>query len=106
MASCGSLERIADYDVARGDLGALDLSVNGLLEGLKQLILSMGNTLDTIAHDLRTPLSRIMLATETALTRQAQDTELKRQMQNSLSDCAESALQANNMLTTVMKIND
>ncbi|MGF1888467.1 HAMP domain-containing histidine kinase [Photobacterium profundum] len=95
-----------DTAVANKNLGVLNQSVNQVLVQLKSTIISMGNTLDAIAHDLRTPLSRIVLTTEKSLLSTAKDNNLKLEMQSALSDCAESAQQASQMLNTLMKIND
>ncbi|MDX1302985.1 HAMP domain-containing sensor histidine kinase [Photobacterium sp.] len=106
--SLDAMSNFIDHDLesTKGELGVLNQSVNQVLGRLKATISSMGNTLDAIAHDLRTPLSRIVLSTEKSLLSQAQGDELKQQMQAALSDCAESAQHASKMLNTLMKIND
>lgn len=87
-------------------LGALHLSVNRLLGRLISTMNSMENTVDAIAHDLRTPLSRISLAAETTLSKSSTHPDYQTRLEHSLSDCAESAEQAGQMLTTLMAIND
>lgn len=96
-------------------LGALNQSVKQTMNHLKSANKNVSDTLDAIAHDLRTPLSRILLATEKALMpvskEQGENHEITlihqhEIMASALSDCAESASQANQMLTTLMKIND
>ncbi len=88
-------------------LAVLHFSINHILRRLVTTIHSMENTVDAIAHDLRTPLARISLSTEKALskpiTAKNDDTQ---HLQHALSDCAESAQQANHMLTTLMRIHD
>jgi len=95
-------------------LEALNQGVNQVMYSLKGANLSMSHTLDAIAHDLRTPLSRILLSTEKALASSHSDlsdetvyhkNEVLR-LVAALSDCAESASQATGLLTTLMKIND
>ena len=96
-------------------LGALNQSVNQTMIHLKGANKSMSNTLDAIAHDLRTPLSRVLLTAEKALMPEIEEqdesvddrfTRKNAILRSALSDCAESASQANQMLTTLMKIND
>ena len=111
QASTWSLDAMSDFNLQEieatdGSLSVLNQSVNRVLKHLKATIISMGNTLDAIAHDLRTPLSRIVLTTEKSLLSTVSDDDLKAEMQSALSDCAEWAQQANQMLNTLMKIND
>nr|WP_241430383.1 HAMP domain-containing sensor histidine kinase [Vibrio sp. 624788] len=63
---------------------------------------TLNTTVDAIAHDIRTPLSRITLASQTALLNNADE----RAMKDALADCSEHAMQASNMLTALMKLND
>ena len=103
-----SLARLEQEQLESPDagLGDLHLSVNRLLGRLISTINSMENTVDAIAHDLRTPLSRISLAAETTLLKSLTQADFQSQLQRSLSDCAESAEQASQMLTTLMAIHD
>ena len=95
-------------------LEALNQGVNQVMYSLKGANVSMSHTLDAIAHDLRTPLSRILLSTEKALavslSRSSDETvkhnEETLRLVAALSDCAESASQATGLLTTLMRIND
>jgi len=103
-----SLAKLEQEQLETSDagLGDLHLSVNHLLGRLISTMNSMENTVDAIAHDLRTPLSRISLAAETTLSKSPTDPDYQTRLQHSLSDCAESAEQANQMLSTLMAIND
>lgn len=87
-------------------LEVLHFSINHLLRRLVTTIYSMENTVDAIAHDLKTPLARISLSAEKALSKQTPVNEESQYLQHALSDCAESAQQANHMLTTLMGIHD
>ena len=95
-------------------LDVLNQGVNRVMYSLKEANLSMSHTLDAIAHDLRTPLSRILLSTEKALASSHSDLSDEAEFHKdevsrlvaALSDCAESASQATGLLTTLMKIND
>ena len=87
-------------------LDVLHQSTNLIIGRLLKTIHSLENTVDAIAHDLRTPLARVILAAESALSSTSQGQVYQQQLQHSLSDCAESAQQANHMLVTLMSIHD
>ncbi|NGN97183.1 HAMP domain-containing histidine kinase [Grimontia sp. S25] len=89
-----------------GQLSAMSQSINKLLTRLSMVIESMENTLHAIAHDLRTPLSRIRLSAESALIGSKSQTENEAALKAALTDCLESSEIASQMLTTLMKIND
>ncbi|WP_330960995.1 ATP-binding protein [Photobacterium sp. 53610] len=92
-----------------GPLGQLSQSVQQVLNRLKETVRGMDQTVDAIAHDVRTPLSRMILTTEAALSRDTaklQPEQIEASLRSALSDCAESAQQANQMLTTLMRIHD
>ena len=105
--SQGALEPYPEHNnrEKRGGLDVINHSVHQAISRLHDVIATMDTTVDAIAHDIRTPLSRITLASESALLSFHQGKE-KVDMENALSDCAEYAAQANNMLTTLMKLND
>jgi signal transduction histidine kinase len=88
------------------DLSVINQSVSKVVLRLENVIRSMDNTLDAVAHDLRTPLSRIQLAAEKGLLSQEAGEAKTIEMSNALVDCAESSNHASRMLTTLMKIND
>ncbi|CZF82420.1 Alkaline phosphatase synthesis sensor protein PhoR [Grimontia celer] len=89
-----------------GQLSAMSQSINKLLTRLSMVIESMENTLHAIAHDLRTPLSRIRLSAESTLISVKPKTETEEALKSALADCLESSEIASQMLTTLMKIND
>ncbi|KDM93325.1 sensor histidine kinase [Photobacterium galatheae] len=92
-----------------GPLGQLSQSVQQVLNRLRETVKGMDQTVDAIAHDVRTPLSRVILTTEAALsedTAKYQPEQIEASLRSALSDCAESAQQANQMLTTLMRIHD
>jgi len=105
--SQGSLDSFAETSdhEKRNGLDVINHNVHLAISRLHQVIATMDTTVDAIAHDIRTPLSRIALASESALLRAHQDKE-KVGMEDALSDCAEYAEQASNMLTALMKLND
>ncbi|NRA18556.1 MAG: HAMP domain-containing histidine kinase [Oceanospirillaceae bacterium] len=93
-------------DKSESELSSINRSVSKVMSRLQNAMKNMDNTLDAVAHDLRTPLSRIQLAAEKGLLSQATGEARNRELFDALSDCAEGAEQASRMLTTLMKIND
>ncbi len=83
-------------------LTVISSSVHSAVAKLQHVTTTLNTTVDAIAHDIRTPLSRITLASQSALLNNADP----QAMRDALADCAEHAMQASNMLTALMKLND
>ncbi|MFM2583321.1 sensor histidine kinase [Vibrio campbellii] len=83
-------------------LDVINMSVHNTVARLQHVTTTLNTTVDAIAHDVRTPLSRITLSSQSALMNDADP----QAMRDALSDCAEQAMLASNMLTTLMKLND
>ena len=73
---------------------------NALLETIESLVNRMRSALDSIAHELRTPMTRLRGAAEMAL-RSNPDAQAYKQ---ALVDCLEEAEQTLNILNTVMDV--
>lgn len=98
----GQLElKDIDTEPAQG-LEVISSSVRSSVARLHHVTTALNTTVDAIAHDIRTPLSRITLASQTALINNGDQQSMK----EALADCAEHATQASNMLTALMKLND
>ncbi|TVU62087.1 HAMP domain-containing histidine kinase [Vibrio atlanticus] len=91
----------AESEIPQG-LNVISSSVHTAVAKLQHVTTTLNTTVDAIAHDIRTPLSRITLASQTALLNNADEKTMK----DALADCSEHAMQASNMLTTLMKLND
>jgi signal transduction histidine kinase len=63
----GDLSRRVPVSGAGDEFDRLGHSLNGMLERIEQLMTAMREVTDNIAHDLRTPLSRLRSRLETAL---------------------------------------
>ncbi|CAK3641979.1 histidine kinase [Vibrio crassostreae] len=83
-------------------LNVISSSVHTAVAKLQHVTTTLNTTVDAIAHDIRTPLSRITLASQTALLNNTDEQAMK----DALADCSEYAMQASNMLTALMKLND
>ena len=84
------------------ELDELGRLFNTMLEKVAALIQGMRNTLDDVAHDLRTPMTRVRGIAELALTADADLATCR----EALADCVEEADRVRTLLDTLMDISE
>jgi len=84
------------------ELDELVCLFNTMLEKIEQLLTGMRAALDNVAHDLRTPVTRLRAGIETAL----QSDNKAETLREALLDCAEESERIITMLNTLMDISE
>jgi signal transduction histidine kinase len=97
----GRTEARVPVQERRDAIDELSALFNEMLDRIDTLILGMSNALDNVAHDLRTPMTRLRGVAERAL--QSGDASAQR---DALSTCMEESERILSMLDTLMDISE
>jgi signal transduction histidine kinase len=102
ILTTGTLTARAPVADTGDELDELSLLFNGMLDKIEMLIAGMQNSLDTVAHDLRTPMTRLRGMAELALRSKAHEQVLR----DALANCIEESDRILAMVNTLMDISE
>ncbi|MGE0681503.1 MAG: ATP-binding protein, partial [Candidatus Binatia bacterium] len=102
MLTTGKLTTRAPVTETGDELDELSTLFNSMLDRIAVLISGMQSSLDNVAHDLRTPMTRLRSMAEAALQAPTQENDL----QAALGSCMEESERILTMLNTLMDISE
>jgi signal transduction histidine kinase len=102
IVATGTLASRAPVAYNGDELGELSVLFNDMLDRIGRLIAGMHDTLDNVAHDLRTPMTRLRGMAEMALQAEAPPDRLR----DALANCLEESDRILAMLNTLMDISE
>ncbi len=100
IITSGNLSQRIEPTKNRNEFNELVDVFNRLLASNQSLISAMHDSLDNVAHDFRTPLSRINITAQEALSHESNPEKLR----SALADCVEETEQLSILLTTLMDV--
>ena len=101
IVETGDLKRRVSAQDQKGELGTLGAMFNGILDRNAVLVDNSRETLDNVAHDLRTPMTHLRNSAEHALQAQEPDLDAHRE---ALADCMEESERILQTLNALMDL--
>ena len=102
IVATGKLDARIPPENTAGELRDLVISFDQMLEKIEALVQGMRGVLDNVAHDLRTPITRLRGVAEMALSEPGDLAG----SQDALADCVEESERVITMLNTLMDISE
>jgi signal transduction histidine kinase len=102
IVETGQLHRRIPETNARDDLDDMTHSFNDMLDRIERLVNSLRDALDAVAHDLRTPLTRLRNTAERAILHETEPARYR----DALSDAMEESEHILGMLNSMMDISE
>ncbi len=102
----GKIQRRIEIETNGSELNELSLSFNRMLERIENLVNGMKGALDTVAHDLRTPITRFRMIAEQALSLSGGHSADPEMLQTALEKAVEESDTLLRMMSMLMDISE
>lgn len=98
----GELNARVAVGASQDELFEISQLFNKMTEKIERLVLNMQETLDQVAHELKTPLTRLQASAELALLKKSSEAEYK----SALADTIENTAEIVSFINTIMDISE
>ncbi|MBX2994871.1 MAG: HAMP domain-containing protein [Bdellovibrionaceae bacterium] len=96
----GDLSRRVSVAPGRGELQDLASTFNKMINRLEKVMFIMRESIDHLAHDIRTPLARVRAVAEDAILKDNRD------QKEALADCAEAVQELSALVDQVLSVSE